>query len=227
MDKDETPIGGLSRPLQPTRQLFYASIIMDSIALLLAAYLNRVLSLGILIYILASRAYSYRRIRLKKYPITGFITVFLCQGALVYFITSYTVQVDHTNNVSFLCCFIAGLLIGALYPLTQIYQHEADIRDGVITLSYLLGKRGTFIFSGGSFILATVLLFIRFYQVKQLNNFVLFLLIMLPVVLYFMYWMHKVWNNEAEADFRHSLYMNILSTTCTASFFITLIIQNH
>src|SRR6478609_4904064 len=29
MDRDETPIGGLASPLQPTKQLFYVSIVMD------------------------------------------------------------------------------------------------------------------------------------------------------------------------------------------------------
>src|SRR6478736_4394954 len=32
MDRDESPIGGLAAPLQPTTQLLYVSIIMDSIA---------------------------------------------------------------------------------------------------------------------------------------------------------------------------------------------------
>ncbi|HVE61371.1 MAG TPA: hypothetical protein VNA26_06115, partial [Chitinophagaceae bacterium] len=29
MDKDETPIGGLSRPMQPTEQLFKITVLMD------------------------------------------------------------------------------------------------------------------------------------------------------------------------------------------------------
>src|SRR5450432_1532979 len=35
MDRDEGSIGGLKSPLLPTRQLFYASILMDVLAILL------------------------------------------------------------------------------------------------------------------------------------------------------------------------------------------------
>src|SRR6478609_9075900 len=66
MDRDETPIGGLSKPLQPTRQLFYVTVIMDLVALALSLLISKLFALGILLYIIASRAYSYRGIRLKQ-----------------------------------------------------------------------------------------------------------------------------------------------------------------
>jgi 1,4-dihydroxy-2-naphthoate octaprenyltransferase len=227
MDRDETPIGGLSAPLQPTRQLYYFSITMDIIAVILSLLINRTFALGILLYILASRAYSYRGIRLKKYPIAGFLTVFIFQGAVIFFITYYTVQLYPFYNIPLLPCIISSLLIGALYPLTQIYQHEEDKKDGVITISYLLGKRGTFVFSMVLFLSATFLMYLRFYHQGRLNYFYLFLLIMLPAVLFFLFWMTRVWHNEAAADFKRSLVMNVLSTLCTTIFFITLIIINH
>lgn len=66
MDRDEGPIGGLSKPMQPTKQLFYISIAMDFTAVIISIVISLYFSLGILLYILASRAYSYRRIRLKN-----------------------------------------------------------------------------------------------------------------------------------------------------------------
>ena len=84
MDRDDSPIGGLKKPLQPTRQLFVVSILMDVVAVVLSLYIHVIFALGILFYILASRAYSYRRIRLKQYPIIGFLTVFIFQGAAVF-----------------------------------------------------------------------------------------------------------------------------------------------
>jgi 1,4-dihydroxy-2-naphthoate octaprenyltransferase len=53
------------------------------------------------------------------------------------------------------------------------------------------------------------------------------LLFLLPVVLFFLYWMNKVWKDEGAADFKNSLHMNVLSTFCTTAYFITLIILNH
>ena len=227
MDRDETAIGGLKNPMQPTRQLFYTTVVMDIVAIVLSFFLSPVFSLCILLYILASRAYSYRRIRLKQYPIVGFLTVLIFQGALIFFCTYHTLVDKNTAGVPMLPCVISSLLIGALYPLTQIYQHEEDKRDGVTSISYLLGKRGTFVFSMVLFLSATFLLYLRFNHLGELNYFYLYLLIMLPVVLFFLYWMLKVWKNEAKANFRNSLLMNVLSTICTTIFFVILIIVKH
>jgi len=227
MDRDETPIGGLQNPLQPTRELFYTTIVMDAMAIALSFFINIRFTLCILVYILASRAYSYRRIRLKKYPVIGFLTVFIFQGALVFYAVFHAVQNNWIMDTPIFPCLVSSMLIGALYPLTQIYQHKEDKRDGVVSISYLLGKKGTFVFSMLLFLSATFLLYIRFKQINEVNHFYWYLLIMFPVVVYFLYWMRKVWANEAAANFRNSLWMNILSTICTTTFFIIIIATKH
>jgi 1,4-dihydroxy-2-naphthoate octaprenyltransferase len=136
-------------------------------------------------------------------------------------------ELSEHKSVSWLSCFISSLLIGALYPLTQIYQHEADKTDGVITISYLLGKRGTFFFSMGLFTGAAICLFLLFREQLTPNYFLLFLLITLPVVLFFMYWLWQVWRDERTADFKNSFRMNVIATLCTTTYFITLIIMKH
>jgi 1,4-dihydroxy-2-naphthoate octaprenyltransferase len=223
MDKDKTPIGGLKNPMQPTAQLFRITVIMDLLAIVLSFFINKILALGILFYIIASRAYSYRRIRLKKYPVIGFLTVFIFQGAVIFLITYYACNVNDSSAVPIIPAIVASLLIGALYPLTQIYQHEDDKRDGVTTISYLLGKKGSFVFSGLLFLSATTLLYFYFSQKDQLNHFLLFLTCTLPVVLFFCYWMLKVWRNGAAANFRNSLLMNVVATICTSGYFASLI----
>ena len=223
MDKDDTPIGGLKKPMQPTRQLFRITVLMDVLAIVFSLIVSKVLALGILFYILASRAYSYRRIRLKKYAVAGFITVFVFQGAAIFFIVFYACSNNSNISVPIIPCIVSSLLIGALYPLTQIYQHEADKNDGVITISYLLGKKGSFVFSGLQFLTATVLLYIYFSRKDQASNFYLFLVCTFPVVLFFCYWMFKVWVDNSEANFRNSLRMNIISMVCTSGYFAGLI----
>lgn len=227
MDRDEAPIGGLAHPLQPTKELFYVSIVMDVLALVLSFSVSVIFGIGMLLYITASRAYSYRGIRLKQYPFGGFLTVFVCQGALVFYSVYKGMGVDASLGQLLVPCIIASLLIGALYPLTQIYQHEADKQDGVITISYLLGKRGTFLLSGVLFGAATGCLFYWFKLKDQLNFFYLFLLFTLPVVLFFLYWFWQVWKDEKEANFKNSLWMNIIATLSTTGYFATLIILNH
>lgn len=227
MDRDETPIGGLKKPLQPTRQLFYATVLMDCIAILLSFFISSLFAMGILVYIIASRAYSNRRIRLKQYPIIGFLTVFIFQGAAIFFISYHAISLQKNTSVPVVPCIISSLLIGALYPLTQIYQHQEDKKDGVISISYLLGKRMTFVFSMVLFLTATFLFYLRFQQQDKLDHFYWYLLIMFPVVLFFLYWMRKVWRDDRAANFKNSLMMNALSTLCTTIFFIILIAVKH
>ena len=195
---------------------------MDVIALILSLFISYDFTVGILIYILASRAYSYRGIRLKRFPVIGFLVVFICQGALIFIITTIAIA-GSIQTFSWLDAIISSLLIGALYPLTQIYQHEQDRNDGVISLSYRLGKQGTFIFSMILFLLATFLLFIRFKKVNQLSHFLLFTIIMLPVLIYFLNWQFRVIKKESEANYTNSLKMNVIATPCTTIYFSILI----
>lgn len=225
MDKDSEAIGGLSKPMQPTKQLFVATVVLDITALLLSLFFGFIFFITVAVYILASRAYSYRGIRLKQYPFIGFLTVFVFQGACVY-LGTYT-ALQGQLPPSFSQPLTASLLIGALYPLTQIYQHRADRMDGVTTISYVVGKRGSFILSGILFVAATLCLFFLFSKGGDWGAFFIFLVCTAPVVLFFIWWGAQVWQNEAAANFRNSLLMNVIATLCTTVFFILLFIRNH
>jgi 1,4-dihydroxy-2-naphthoate octaprenyltransferase len=137
------------------------------------------------------------------------------------------VEQGFITSVPLFPAIASSFLIGALYPLTQIYQHDEDRKDGVLTISALLGKKGSFLLSMLFFICAAVFLFIWFQKKNELNFFYLFLLVTVPVVSFFFIWMRKVWLNENSADFKHSLRMNIIATFCTATYFLMLIIINH
>src|SRR5687768_4565214 len=51
MDRDETPVGGIEHPLQPTRQLFYTTLMMDTVAVIASLLITPVFAVGILLYI--------------------------------------------------------------------------------------------------------------------------------------------------------------------------------
>jgi len=226
MDRDEGPIGGLSKPMQPTKQLFYISVVMDILAILLSILIGYYFAAGILLYILASRAYSYRAVRLKKYPVIGYLTVVICQGALIFFLTWYGAGEVQLLQVPVLPMVAASCLIGGYYPLTQVYQHEEDKKDGVKTISLLLDKRGTFVFCGIIFSIATVVLFFTFYNQNNLRFFWLFLICMSPMALFFSKWMIQVWKDEKSADFKNSLTTNLLASLCTSICFLIMLIIN-
>ena len=227
MDRDTTPIGGLEKPMQPTKQLFFVSIAMDVTAVIISLFISIYFSIGVLAYILASRAYSYRGIRLKKYPVLGFIIVIVFQGSVTFFLAYHGCSEDKSLDVPIAGMITAACLIGGYYPLTQIYQHEEDKNDSVITISYMLGKKGTFVFCGCVFALATLGMFLLYNSKRNLGPFWLFVICMLPMVWFFLNWMRKVWQDETKADFRNSFIMNILAAACTTICFTILIIKNN
>lgn len=226
MDRDETAIGGLAQPMQPTRQLFIVTVVMDSLAVLLSLLVSIYFSIGVLLYILVSRAYSYRGIRLKQYPIIGFLTVVVFQGGVTYWLVYHGCSETIANNVPWPTILAASCLIGGFYPLTQIYQHEADKADGVTTISYVLGYRGTFIFTAIIYIVSFGLLAYWFLSTLQIKGFMLLQLFFIPTLIYFFYWANKVWKDNAAANFKHTMQMNLIASVCTNLAFITILILN-
>jgi 1,4-dihydroxy-2-naphthoate octaprenyltransferase len=225
MDRDTTPIGGLEHPPAPTRQLFRVTVAMDLLALLLGILISPIFSAGLAIYILASRAYSYRRIRLKRLPIIGYLTVITCQGALVFFLVYHGSHLHRTLEVPPEAMVVSSLLIGGFYPLTQIYQHEADRKDGVRTISMLLGLRGSFIFTAFIYTLAMLLMTWYFFVTLQIREFYVLATCMLPILVYFFIWTVKVWKDPGQADFTNTMRMNLLASLCTNAGFIAVLIM--
>lgn len=232
IDKDESPIGGLEKPPMPTKALFYLTLLMDVLAVGLAFILiNKLFSFCIFSYILASRAYSSKQIRLKKYPIIGFLIVVFFQGAFTFFMCSVGISdssfsFNSTNLFILLAC---SLQIAGAYPLTQIYQHKEDINAGVTTLSYKLGINGTFIFTGCMFVICNVFYYLYFLGINKTNHFFTLQLFFIPVIVYFVYWFLKVLKNKSEANFSNTMNMNKIASLCMNSCFtlLTLLNFNH
>jgi 1,4-dihydroxy-2-naphthoate octaprenyltransferase len=227
MDRDEGSIGGVKTPLAPTRQLLYTSVAMDALALILGLFISINFVLAALVYIIASRAYSARSVRLKKYPVIGFLTVIICQGALVFFMVYHGSHPSLSLHSPALGMISASLLIGGFYPLTQIYQHEADARDGVRTISALLGLKGTFIFCGIMYGFAFALLAYLFLSSLEVKEFLVFTTTMLPVLVYFIVWATRVWKNPSRADYGHTMRMNGIASLCSSVGFILVLLMQY
>ena len=227
MDRDNTPIGGLKNPLQPTSQLFYATIIMDVLAFGLSFIISPWFALGTLIYITGSRMYSYRGIRLKKYPLLGYLTVITFQGGLVFWMVYHGSHEFLKTGMPLAPMIAASLLIGGFYPLTQIYQHKQDIEDGVKTISYKLGYKKTFLFCSFIYAIAMLVVGYVFFSSLMFREFFVLLIFFLPILVYFLWWASKVWKSEKAADFINTMRMNFLASTCTNAAFITVLIMNH
>jgi len=230
-DRDEGSIGGLKHPPKVTPNLYYATLLFDVLALLAGLFISLYFSLMVLLFIVMSRAYSYRQIRLKKYPIIGFLTVFVFQGAFVYLMASAAINgIDRTflfSENSIICMVVSSLFIGSIYPLTQIYQHQSDKNDGVISISYKLGYTGTFLFSGFLFSVAVLLLFYYFSLKQQTTALLIFLGMMIPVVYRLSIWFAKVRKDNLNADFDNAMAMNTLTSATMNLYFLLLIVNRY
>ncbi|MES2130951.1 MAG: UbiA family prenyltransferase [Bacteroidota bacterium] len=230
IDKDTESIGGIEHPPQPTKTLFYTTVCLDVLAICLATILiNYLFAMCLLIYILASKAYSSTWIRLKKYPVAGFLTVVIFQGGFTYYMSSVGITGDPiilNQNALFILLACSFQIAGA-YPLTQIYQHEQDKKEGVITLSYKLGYTGTFLFTMTMFVLCNVFYFLYFNNINKVSNFYIIQLFFLPIVMYFGYWFYKVWKDKNNANFKYTMGMNRIAAICMNTCFIVLFICNR
>ena len=119
---------------------------------------------------------------------------------------------------------IASLLIGGFYSLTQIYQHKQDLEDGVKTISYKLGYRGTFIFCALLYALAWILMAQFFIQKKEVYKLFVVSILFVPVIVYFFRWFLMVRKDTRAANFKNTMKMNWLAAINTNLAFIILLI---
>jgi len=222
-DNDEDSIALLAAPPKVDLSLYYFSILLETIAFLLGFMVSWEFAVAVLLYGILSKMYSHPATRIKKYPILSFLVVFFFQGAFIYWATYTALSgislLDHWDFQFIIAGVICSLLIGASYPLTQIYQHEEDSRRGDRTLSLLLGYKGSFMFSGLLFALGIGLSFIYWTSMGDLDNLYFFLVCSLPVFLFFNFWFYKVRQNTLHANFKNAMRMNFISSGCMLFYF--------
>jgi 4-hydroxybenzoate polyprenyltransferase len=226
-DKDEDSIGLLEKPPEVDLSLYYFSILLEVLAFGLGFIVSWEFACAVLLYGIMSKMYSHPSTRLKRFPIISFLTVFIFQGCFIYWTTFSALSGQslfrHWDGSFIIAGAICSCLIGASYPLTQVYQHEEDSRRGDRTISLLLGYKGSFIFSGVLFTSAIVLTFIYWAPIS-LKPFYSFLICALPPFLYFNYWFYLVGKSTTNANFKHAMRMNFISAGCMLIYFVGLMV---
>jgi 1,4-dihydroxy-2-naphthoate octaprenyltransferase len=226
MDKDTESIGCIEKPLPSTQQLYYATIFLDIAGLLSGLLVNTQFTFLLLLYILASKSYSYSGIRLKRFPLLSYIIAIVFQGSIVYFMVYNYCSIQQNNYLPLLPMAVSTLFVGSFYPLTQIYQHKQDAAANIKTMSIMLGYTGTFLLS--FFMSFTAMLFIAYYFASnlELDRFLVLLACMLPSVFFSLRWYIKVRRNTEEASFKNCMLSNwIAATGSNLAFIIILIIK--
>ena len=227
MDRDKGSIGIVEKPMMPTKQLFYTSNVLDFIGLISSLFISYYFFIALFLYVAASRAYSFRGIRLKKFPIISFITAIVFQGGVVYFMVYHGSNILNPIKISFLPIVASILMVGSFYPLTQIYQHRQDKEDGVKTMSMLLGYKGTFIFSAICYFLSMLFMGYYFAGNLELDRFLVLISIMFPTLLFFLWWFIAVKKNTAAANFKNAMKMNWIAACCSNVGFLVILLMKE
>ncbi|KEO73609.1 UbiA family prenyltransferase [Anditalea andensis] len=224
-DKDEGSIGGLKHPPKVSRGLYYLSFVFLGIALMLGLQINIAFTAMMGLYAVVSMAYSHPSIRLKKYPIAGWLVAGMFQGYFTYAMVYAGLNGFGWHVLSSSHVYIPGMLTSIMiwgnYPLTQVYQHEEDSKRGDITMSIKLGIKGTFYFSSLWFLLAGLGFSYYFIAQNQFWAFWAFLAAMFPSVIYFYVWFYFV-NKDAEryASYAWAMWMVRIAATLLNLFFV-------
>jgi 4-hydroxybenzoate polyprenyltransferase len=227
-DKDEDSIGGLEKPPPVTVTLYWVSWVLDVVALLLGMFVNWPFIIYLLVYGFVTKAYSHDRIRLKKYPILSWLLISVLQGGITYVMTYVSISDLPLSTLTEPRVLFGGLLgtlnLLALYPVTQVYQHEEDARRGDMTISRLMGIRGTFLSATVVYLLAAASFYVYFDGGRL---FLLYLLCLSPAIVFFLRWFWLVYRDASQANYKMTMRMMWLAGTCQNIFFLILVFLTH
>ena len=223
-DKDEGSIGALKNPPKVTTELYYTALVFDFIAIMLGLIISWQFAVMIFTYGVISKAYSHPSIRLKKFPFISWFVAGLFQG-FFSFIACYMgikgSSFEEFKNPEILYpAILSSMLLWGSYPMTQIYQHEEDLKRGDITMSLKLGIRGTFHFTAIFFLVSVIGFFYYFNTNFKPDTAWWFLVFLAPMAIYFLFWYLRVINDPGKADFSHTMKLNLISSTCFSLYFL-------
>ena len=229
-DKDKESIAGIKYPPKVTKELYYFSIALDGIGVLLALCIDLPTAISMLIYGLISKAYSHPSIRLKKRPMVSWIVVSVFQGYFVFLVTYWAIHDIPiwrlTTSMIQIPALLTTMMLMSAYPITQVYQHKEDRERGDFTLSLRLGVLGTFHFTALGFVITALGYVSYFFYYHDSQTMLLYLILMIPLLIYYIFWYQKVIKRIDLADFEHTMKLNRLSALCLNAFFLLLIIFN-
>jgi len=224
-DKDESSIGLLKNPPPVKKELYWTALLFDGIAIVLGLIIVNI-SFAVLLfsYGLVSKAYSHPSIRLKKYPIIGWLTAGFFQGFFTFMMSYIGINQFGFENLwrepIWIAALLTSLMLWASYPMTQVYQHEEDKKHGDKTMSRLLGIRGTFFFAMFFFALSAIAFVVYFSVYSETRYAYGFVICLVPIILFFLYWFGLIWKDETQANYSNTMRLNFISALCLNGFFI-------
>ncbi|MCC5916313.1 MAG: UbiA prenyltransferase family protein [Cryomorphaceae bacterium] len=217
---------GLKTPPPAPGFLRILTLILDATAIYIAFTMSKSTFILVTFYVIAFRAYSFRYIQLKRFPLLSFVMVVGVQGALIYLLTSHVAQQRSVMSIVMSKEGLAGILaacgyVAAGYPLLNLFRHKQEEKAKLKSFSRLLGIKDSFLFS--TIFLAGMSLMLFYLFMPEWEYIFLFLLINSPTLGLFIIWYRKSWRTSFFVDYEDTMRISFLGGFTMNIFFIVVL----
>lgn len=182
-DKDEGPIGGLEAPPPPGTWLLPGSLLLQASGLVFALAVGLPFFVVCVVFAILGVLYSHPWTRLKGKPWPSWLTVMIGQGALGAIAGVTAVEGARVSAELAFGVAAAAAIVGAIYPLSQVFQIDEDSRRGDRTVAMMLGRGGTPRVAALLFAVGCVLMAVAAFRAGRTLDAVLFGLAPIPLAL--------------------------------------------
>lgn len=140
-DKDEAPVGGMVHPPKVTEGLFWGSLILQIIALVIAVFISRTFFLLALFMYVVFFLYSHRMFRFKS---NGYAAVFLNGLLGACTILAASSLGGSLLRPEILCGAATAFFFKcSVYMMMQVHQIEEDTLRGDKSIAVMYGRKRT------------------------------------------------------------------------------------
>lgn len=156
-DRDEGPVGGLQNPPAMVQWMWLASLLMQAAGLLLALpmglFFTGIYALSMLFFWL----YSSPLTRWKGHPLKSLVAIGISTGGNAVLMGYLAAGFDPVNSSIWFAAAGVTFILLSLYPVSQLYQQDEDIRRGDKTFAVSYGRKTVMHFFESSYLLGLLL----------------------------------------------------------------------
>lgn len=195
-DKDEGPIGGLKSPPKMKRWMWPLSMSIQFIGLIWAASVNlnfvAIYALSMLFFWL----YSSPLTRWKGKPVLSLVAIGISTGTNSFFMGFLAAGGYPITWLEDLTAFGVACLVLSLYPVSQVFQTDEDLKRGDVTFAVKFGLKGVKWLFTVLFPLGTAILTISLFISRGMNG----LIFGAVGVLAYLFILYLVWQLQGKEN---------------------------
>ncbi len=141
-DKDEGPIGGLRHPPKMEPWMHGASLAMQGVGLLVALSAGRAFAVIFAVSAVCFWLYSAPAARWKGKPFLSFVAIGVSTGVASLLMGKLAAESSPLGPYDYMASVGVAAVLLSLYPVSQLYQLDADRQRGDSTFAVRYGLHG-------------------------------------------------------------------------------------